>query len=160
MCTTFTDFDVVEAATYYYVVRSVDLSFNRSVYSNEVSATAELRTVTLVFTVNAPASTDGTGRSECIAGTLSRLHGNLPDWNQTGVILTRVDATHWTITLTAKESTQIEYKYTLGDRDHVEKDAGCGEIGNRLLTLSFGTTGIQEINYSVLNWCNISPCSN
>ena len=49
--------------------------------------------------------------------------------------LTRIDATHWTMTLTGKESTQIEYKYTLGDWDHVEKDGGCGEISNRQLTL-------------------------
>ncbi len=156
----FTDFDVVEAATYYYVVRSVDLSFNRSVYSDEVSATAELRTVTLVFTVTVPASTDGTGRSVYIAGTLSRLDGNLPDWNPGAVVLTRIDTTHWTITLTGKETTQIEYKYTLGDWDHVEKDAGCGEIGNRQLTLSYGTTGIQQINDTVLNWRNVSPCGN
>ena len=38
-------------------------------------------------------------------------------------VLTRPrDATHWTVTFTGKESTQIEYKYTLGDFDHVEKD--------------------------------------
>jgi hypothetical protein len=158
--TSFTDLNVVEAATYYYVVRSVDLSFNRSGYSNEVVATAELRTVTLVFTVTVPATTDGTGRSVYIAGTLSRLDGNLPDWNPGGVVMTRIDATHWTITLTGKESTQIEYKYALGDWNYVEKDAGCGEIGNRLLTLSYGINGIQEINDTVLNWRNVSPCGN
>jgi hypothetical protein len=160
MGTTLTGFGVLEAATYYYVVMSVDLSFNRSAYSDEVSATAELRTVTLVFTVTVPASTDVTGRSVYIAGTLSRLDGNLPDWNPGAVVLSRIDATHWTITLTGKESTQIEYKYTLGDWDHVEKDAGCGEIGNRQLTLSYGITGIQEINDTVLNWRNVSPCGN
>ena len=41
------DNSVVEGATYYYVVRSVDLSFNRSEYSPEVEATASLRTVTV-----------------------------------------------------------------------------------------------------------------
>jgi hypothetical protein len=66
-----------------------------------------------------------------IAGFLDRLDGGLPQWDPAGVVLTRVDATHWTITLTGKESTQIEYKYTVGDWDHVEKDAACGEIGNR-----------------------------
>ncbi|MGB8982158.1 MAG: hypothetical protein WCC12_09795, partial [Anaerolineales bacterium] len=67
---------------------------------------------------------------------------------------------HWTITLTGFESTQIEYKFTLGDWDHVEKGASCDEIGNRLLTLSYGITGIQAVNDTVLNWRNVAPCGN
>lgn len=43
-------------------------------------------------------------------------------------MLIRVDATHWTITLTGEESTQIEYKYAQGSWDYVEKDNSCGEI--------------------------------
>jgi len=95
-----------------------------------------------------------------IAGFLDRLDGGLPQWDPGGVVLRRVDATHWTITLTGKEATQIEYKYTLGDWDHGEKDAACGEIGNRQLTLSYGSTGTQTVNDTVLNWRNVSPCGN
>src|SRR5206468_11047504 len=65
-----TDTDVVEGQSYVYVVRSVDTSFNRSAASGEVTATAVLRTVTLVFNVTVPASTDGTGRTVNIAGFL------------------------------------------------------------------------------------------
>jgi hypothetical protein len=158
--TTYLDLDVVEGLTYYYVVRAVDTSFNRSGNSAEAMATAEARTVTLVFTVTVPASTDSTGRSVYIAGSLNRLDGGLPEWNPGGVVLTRVDATTWTITLTGKEGTQIEYKYTLGDWDHVEKDGACGEIANRQLTLSYGATGTQNVNDTVLNWRNVSPCGN
>jgi hypothetical protein len=154
------DTAVVEGATYYYVVRSLDQSFNRSGNSAEVSATAELRTVTVVFNVTVPATTDGTGRSVYIAGSLNRLNGGLPEWNPGGVVLTRVDATHWTITLTGLESTQIEYKFTLGDWDHVEKGASCDEIGNRMLTLTYGTDGTQTVNDTVLNWRNVAPCGN
>jgi fibronectin type 3 domain-containing protein len=157
---TFTDTDVVEGQTYYYVVRSLDTSFNRSGYSGEVTATAELRTVTLTFTVIVPDTTDATGRSVYIAGTLDRLDGGLPSWNPGGVVLARVDATHWTITVTGYETTQLEYKYTLGDWDHVEKDASCGEISNRQLTLSYGSTGTQTANDTVLNWRNVAPCGN
>jgi hypothetical protein len=88
------------------------------------------------------------------------LDGNLPEWNPGGVSLTRVSATQWTITLTGKEGTQIEYKYTLGSWDYVEKGASCDEVANRTLTLSYGTTGIQIVNDLVLNWRNISPCGN
>jgi len=156
----FIDTNVVEGATYYYVVRSIDLSFNRSDYSTEVAATAALRTVTLVFNVTVPAATDGTGRSVYIAGFLDRLDGNLPQWDPGGVVLTRADATHWTITLTGKEMTQIEYKYTLGDWDHVEKDGACGEVANRQLTLSYGADGTQNVNDTIQNWRNVAPCGN
>jgi hypothetical protein len=154
------DLNVQEGGTYYYVVLALDQSFNRSGYSNEVTATAQLRTVTVVFSVTVPATTDATGRSVYIAGTLDRLDGGLPQWDPGGVVLTQVDATHWTITLTGFETTQIEYKYTLGDWEHVEKDAGCGEIANRMLTLSYGANGTQVVNDLVLNWRNVAPCGN
>ena len=55
--------------------------------------------------------------------TLSRLQGGLPDWDPGAVALTRVDATHWRVDADGLGGTQLEYKYTLGDWDHVEKDA-------------------------------------
>jgi hypothetical protein len=116
------------------------------------------RTVTVTFNVTVPASTDGTGLSVFIAGFLSRLGGGLPDWNPGGVTLTRVDATHWTITLTGPENIYIEYKYTLGDWDHVERDGACGELANRAVTLSYGINGTQTVNDTVLNWRNVPPC--
>lgn len=156
----YADTDVSSDTTYYYVVRAVDQSFNRSGNSNEVSAKPELRTVTLVFNVTVPATTDGASREVHIAGFLNRLDGGLPEWNPGGVKLTRVDATTWTITLTGKEGTQIEYKYALGSWDYVEKGAACDEIGNRQLTLSYGSTGTQTVNDIVLNWRNVAPCGN
>jgi len=157
---TYTDTAVSESETWYYRVRALDQSFNRSAPTTPVEATAALRTVTLEVNVAVPATTDATGRSVYIAGFLDRLDGNLPQWDPGGVVLTRVDSTHWTITFTGRESVQIEYKYTLGDWDHVEKDGACGEIANRQLTLSYGTTGTQVVNDAVLNWRNVAPCGN
>jgi hypothetical protein len=154
----YTDTDVQSSTTYYYVVRAVDLSFNRSGDSNEAAAMAALRTVTVNFNVTVPATTDGTGSAVHIAGTLSRLDGGLPDWDPGATALTRIDATHWTITLTGQEGTQIEYKYTLGDWDHVEKGASCDEIANRQLTLSYSSDGHQAVNDTVLNWRTVAPC--
>ena len=156
----YTDEAVAQGVTYYYVVRSVDTSLNRSGPSNEVSTIAQLRTVTLVFNVMVPATTDGTGRSVHIAGFLDRLEGNYPQWDPGATTLMQVDATHWTITFTGRETTQIEYKYTLGDWDHVEKDGACGEIANRQLTLSYGSNGTQTVNDVVPNWRNVAPCGN
>jgi hypothetical protein len=58
------------------------------------------------------------------------------------------------------ESTQLEYKYTLGSFDFVEKDGSCGEIPNRQLTLSYCATGAQTVNDVVPNWRNVAPCGN
>ena len=93
-----------------------------------------------------------------LATRLDRLDGGLPQWDPGATSLSRVDATHWTITLTGKESTQLEYKYTLGDWDHVEKDGACGEIPNRQLTLSYGSDGTQNIGDTVPNWRDVAPC--
>ncbi len=57
----YTDYTVSEGASYYYVVRSVDTSFNRSAYSAEVPASAALRTVSVTFNITVPATTDATG---------------------------------------------------------------------------------------------------
>ncbi|MBI4672430.1 MAG: alpha-amylase [Chloroflexi bacterium] len=159
--TTFDDASVSEGATYYYVVQAVDTSFNRSGNSNEVQATAQTRTVTVTFNVTVPTPTDGAiGRSVYIAGFLDRLDGGLPQWDPAGVVLTKVDDTHWTITLTGKEGVQIEYKYTLGSWDYVEKDNTCGEIANRQLTLTYGVDGNQTVNDTVPQWRNVAPCGN
>ncbi len=158
--TGYLDANVVQSLTYYYVVRAVDTSFNRSPDSGEVEATAELRTVTVTFNVTVPDSTDPSGRSVYIAGTLDRLNGGLPAWNPGGVVLTRLDATHWTVTLSGLEGVQIEYKYALGAWDFVEKGAACDELSNRTLTLTYGGAGLQTVNDVVLNWRNILPCGN
>jgi glycosidase/fibronectin type 3 domain-containing protein len=156
--TQYTDTSVVTNSTYFYVVRAIDLSYNRSGYSNEVSATAKQRKVTLTFNVTVPATTDATTFAVHIAGTLNLLDGNLPQWDPGATVLTRVNSTLWTITLSGNEGTQLQYKYTLGTWDFVEKDAACGEIANRTLTLSYGTNGVQAVNDVVPNWRNVLPC--
>ena len=159
--TSFTDTSVVENATYDYYLLAFDASFNRSGPSNTVTVTASPRTVSVTFLVTVPDWTPA-DRSVHIAGTLSRLDGGLPDWDSTAVSLSPAGANLWTITLTGLEGTLIEYKYTLGSPDFfdVEKGATCNEIGNRLLTLSYGTDGTMTVNDTVLNWRNVAPCGN
>ena len=158
---TYTDPNVIEGLTYYYVVRSLDQSFNRSANSEEVSATPQLRTVTLVLKVTVP---DWTPEDKIVhvAGTLSRLDGGYPDWNSSAVALQPDGTDQWTITFTGMEGTNIEYKYTLGSANFfdVEKGAQCDEINNRQLTLTYGSTGTQTVNDTVLNWRNVAPCGN
>jgi hypothetical protein len=126
--------------------------------SNEVSGVAKVRKVNLTFNVTVPATTDGTGFSVHIAGTLDQLDGGLPQWNPGATVMTKVDGTHWTITLTGNEGVQLQYKYTLGSWDYVEKGAACEEIANRQLTLTYGTNGNQTENDTVPNWHLVAPC--
>ena len=37
------------------------------------------------------------------------------------------------------------------------RTAACGEVANRQLTLSYGATGTQTVNDTVLNWRNVAP---
>ncbi|HEY6962531.1 MAG TPA: alpha-amylase family glycosyl hydrolase [Gaiellaceae bacterium] len=157
--TSFTDDTVEQGKTYWYVVRSVDTSWNRSGNSNEISQLADLRNMSITFSVTVPASTDATGKAVHIAGTLTGL-GVASDWDPTLGTMTRVDATHWTITLTGKEAQNLQYKYVLGDWNYVEKDGACGEIGNRTATTAYGAAGAQTVSDTVLNWRNVAPCGN
>jgi glycosidase len=158
--TGYTDATVAQGQTYSYVVRSVDTSWNRSANSAAVTQAADVRQMSVTFTVTVPATTDATGRTVHIAGTLDRLDGGNPQWDPGATALTRVDATHWTITFTGKEGTQLEYKYTLGDWDHVEKGPapGCAELSNRTLTLTYGPGGTQAVDDTVDAWVNVPPC--
>lgn len=114
--------------------------------------------VAVVFNVTVPAATNGTGRPVYITGSFHLLDRNLPAWNPGYPAMTRLDEMHWTITLAGKESTQIEYNYTLGDWMHVERGAACEQVANRSLTLESDGSGTQTVNDTVLNWRNVAPC--
>ncbi len=152
----FVDATVTRGKTYYYVVRSVDQSFNRSPNSPEIRVEAE-RSVTVTFNVAVPASTASVGKPLCLAGTLTGLNGSFFDWDPGALKMTRIDATHWTIALNGKEGTKVNYKYTLESWDNVEKGAQCDEISDRRVTLT-GSKGAQTVNDIVPNWRNIAPC--
>jgi hypothetical protein len=153
--TQYVDSAVSTGATYYYVVTAQDTSFNRSLNSNEAAIQAQAQMVAVTFNVTVPASTDGTGRTVHIAGSFPPPY---PQWDPGAISATRIDATHWSITLNMLEDTQVEYKYTLGDWEHVEKGAACEELSNRQLTVVYGPGGTQTVNDTVLNWRNVAPC--
>jgi len=134
-----------------FVRLAVSLSAGRNVETPSVVAARYVATRTVTVTV--PSSTDSTGRTVFLAGTLSALGSGLPDWAANGIAMTRADATHWTATLAGPAGAALQYKYTLGDFDHVEKGAGCAEIANRAMTLTAGTQAD-----TVVDWRNVSPC--
>ena len=155
--TQYMDQTVTTNATYYYVVTAQDTSFNRSANSNEVAVQAQAPMVAVTFNITVPANTDGSGHAVHIAGSFPPPY---PQWDPASNPATRVDATHWTITLNMLDGTQLDYKYALGDWNYVEKGASCEELGNRNLVVVYGPGGTQTVNDTVLNWRNVSPCGN
>ena len=152
--TSFSDAGRVTGTRYYYVVRAVDASANVSQPSNEASAVPLNREIQVTFVVTPPSSTP--------AGATVSIAGNQPqicNWcSPHPVTLTKGGDGKWRITLAFTEGTSLEYKYTLGDWTWVEKDAACGEIGNRSTQVAGGADTAQSVEDTVLNWRNTPPC--
>ncbi len=148
----FTDWNVAANASYDYVVQALDTSFNRSDNSNEALATAQARIVQVTLNVTVPDWTP--------AGDTVFIAGNFQGWDPATTPLTQVDALHWSITLPLAEEYALEYKYSLGSWDFVEKGAACEEIDNRVLTIHYGPGGTMTQADTVLSWRNLGTCPN
>ncbi len=146
----FTDDSVSGGQTYTYAVRAQDTSYNRSDPSAAIEVGAAAREVAVTFTVSVPANTTATD-SVFIAG-------DFQGWDPGGTAMTRIDDTTWEITLTFPEATPLQYKYTRGSWEAVEKDAGCGEIPNRELTVQHGTEGALAQADEVAKWRDLDNC--
>jgi hypothetical protein len=72
--------------------------------------------------------------------------------------MTKVDDRTWTITLPFTEGDAPQYKYTRGSWEAVEKDAGCGEIPNRTVQVTFGEDGSQEVADEIAKWRDVDQC--
>lgn len=146
--TIYTDTEVTGGVTYYYVLQAVDTSFNRSGYSNQVSGTPQPRQVTVTFNVSVPPQTPGT---VYIAGNAEEQFGGY--WDPDSAPMTYAGLNTWTASFIFEEGDEIEFKFTRGDWDRVEKQAdGNTEIPNRTLTVEYGTDGTQIVDLTVANW--------
>ena len=155
MTPSFVDTNVQTGTTYRYVVRAVDNSANVSEASSSVEATAQLRTVHVVFTVTVPAATPA-DRSVWLGGTFAQL--GLVDWQANTIALSPIGGNQWRATVDAPESTALQYKVTLGTWDNVEKGPSCEEIDNRTVNVAYGTTGTQDVAATVANWRGLNGC--
>jgi glycosidase len=146
----FTDDTVATGDAYVYVVAAVDTSFNRSAWSEEVGAAAQTRPVAVTFVAAVPANTPA-------ADTLF-IAGDFQDWDPAATPMTRVDERTWSITLPFVEGDAPQYKFTRGSWEAVEKDAACGEIPNRTVTVTYGTEGAQEVPSTIEAWRDVNQC--
>ena len=146
----FTDDTIAAGATYVYVVLAVDTSFNRSAPSPETSTQAETRDIAVTFTVTVPPNTP--------PGDTIHIAGDFQGWDPAGTPMTKVDDVTWAITLPFTEGDAPQYKYTRGSWEAVEKDAGCGEIPNRTVPVTFGEDSTQVVEDTVEKWRDVDQC--
>jgi pullulanase-type alpha-1,6-glucosidase len=108
----------------------------------------EPRPVEVTFQVTVPTASPGPVH---LAGSFP---APLPEWDSAGIELSPIDLSNvWTVTLTLLEGTEIEYKYTRGSWETVEKEAdGNTEIANRILVVDYGEDGTQTVEDVVANW--------
>ncbi len=109
----------------------------------------------ITFYVTVPESTARLQRAVFLTGSLRQFSPNLPDWDPRGLPMQRVDDRHWTLTLMGQASQPnavVEYKYTLGDWDHCEKDARCADIPNRRVVILPTASGKQAVHDQVEGW--------
>ena len=85
------------------------------------------------------------------------MGGSFNGWNPAGTLMARSGLAA-SVTLPFYEGDSIEYKYTRGSWDYVEKGGACEEIANRTLTIVYGTDGTMTVDDTVLNWRNTAPC--
>ncbi len=124
---------------------------------SKARATKE-KTATVTFNVTVPESTAGQRRSVFLAGTLHYVNNKINDWDTRAQQMKKVDKTHWTISIGGPVNSMIEYKYTLGDWDTVERDEHCQDIGNRRVTLPGKSGEVMTIDDTVHSWRGVSPC--
>ena len=146
--TTYTDTQVTSGSTYYYRIQAIDASFNRSGFSNQITATTLTRQVSVTFNVDVPAYTPG---EVYIVGD----HQKLGSWDPGKVLMTRVNSNTWSITFDFQEGVLLEYKFTRGNYAwlDVEKAAdGNLDIPNRTLLVEADSSGVMIVNSTVANW--------
>ncbi len=144
------DATVSAGEPYIYTIVAQDTGYNASPPSEPLEVTAEVRQAEVVFTVDVPPNTTP---SDTIY-----IAGGFQGWDPGGTPMARVDDDTWSITLPFDDGIALEYKYTRGSWEAVEKDAGCGEIPNRTLTVEYEATGPTVVSDTVERWRDLDGC--
>jgi len=147
--TVYTDQTVLSNHTYTYTVQALDTSFNRSGYSNYASGMAVQRDVTITFQVEVPAFTPAED-TIYIAGNNADVFG--ASFDPAAMPLTQLDPTHWQIVLQGPEDITLEYKYTRGNWDRVERWGWLIGYANREITVTYGATGAMTVTDIGHDW--------
>jgi hypothetical protein len=146
----FIDASVTAGSIYRYYVAAQDVSYNISALSQPLTVAADDRTVAVTFSVTIPPTSD--------PDDVVYIAGGFQGWDPDGTPMTQVDDSTWAISLEFEDAANLEYKYTRGSWEAVEKDAGCGEIPNRTLSVEYAGEGRMEVRDDVEKWRDLDGC--
>jgi glycosidase len=146
----FVDASVTPGAAYAYAVAAQDTAYNTSARSEALAVVARLRLVDVVFGVAVPPNTPSDERVT--------IAGDFQGWDPAATPMTLQDDGSWAITLSFPEGTALQYKYARGSWEAVEKDAGCGELANRSLTVEADDAGGQVVADTIDKWRDLDAC--
>ncbi|MET0771661.1 MAG: alpha-amylase family glycosyl hydrolase [Candidatus Limnocylindrales bacterium] len=146
----FTDLTVEAGTRYTYLVAAQDDGADTSAPSAPMDVVAEEQLVRVTFRVSVPADTP--------ADAQLYIAGDFQGWAPGDTPMAQVDAGTWSIELPFESGTALQYKYTRGSWEAVEKDAQCGEIPNRTLTVDGSAGPAQTFEDTVATWRDIAGC--
>lgn len=146
----YTDLTVEPGTRYIYRVAAQDDGADASEPSAPVEVVAEERLVTVTFRVTVPADTPGDAQLY--------IAGDFQGWAPGDTPMTQAGPDTWSIELPFTSGTTLQYKYTRGSWEAVEKDEACGEIANRTLTVGGSSGGSQLVEDVVGKWRDVHGC--
>jgi hypothetical protein len=86
----------------------------------------------------------------CIAANVNNW---FPGTGRTGLPMTKIDALNWTLSIVCTSETAIEYKYTRGNWETVEKYADGTERPNRTFTTTSAADTLRDV---IENWATFT----
>ncbi len=144
----FTDTAVIINHTYEYTVQTVDTSFNASEPSDVLTSTAAENFVDVTFLVRVP---DFTPADDVIviAGDDRDIFGG--EWTPVQPMV-QVEDNLWSYTVTVKEGTPLQYKYTRGSWETVEQWDTMTGMANRPAEVVATPEGVALIDNTATDW--------
>jgi pullulanase len=143
-----TDTAVIINHIYEYTVQTVDTSFNASAPSDVLTVTAAENFVEVTFLVRVP---DFTPADDVIviAGDDRDIFGG--EWNPVQPMV-QVEENLWSYTVTVKEGTPLQYKYTRGSWETVEQWDTMTGMANRPSAVVATPEGTSLIDNTATDW--------
>lgn len=146
----FTDLTVGPDVAYTYRVAAQDDGADTSASSEPLEVVAVEQLVVVTFRVTVPAGTPDDAQLY--------IAGDFQGWAPGDTPMTRADDSTWSIDLPFESGTALQYKYTRGAWEAVEKDEACGEIPNRTLRVDGSAGPEQIVDDAVGTWRDIHAC--
>lgn len=159
--TAYADQSVVQGNSYVYAITAVDNALNESEQFALDRVTVNQVLLPVTFVVNIPENTTPTD-TLYLAGDFGT--DALPFWDPAGIALSPFGDGQWATTIEFPEGASIDYKFTRGSWDVVEKGSECEEIPNRQLSINLAELGepaedgTYQVIHDVAKWRDLDNC--